>query len=702
MSFVRFPLSLVVVAVGVSLTPPLALAVAPVNINGVGMTGSARVGSVLGCSPGQWDNTGTPYTYSYKWNRDGSPIAGQTKSGYLVVAGDIGHPLSCTVTATNQAAEQTSVTTYQTSPQPAPPTVEITTYGRTVSGDAGSNAGVTAQVTLKRGGRVVNSTPVSPPTGVDGTWSATFPAVPARAPVVTSDQIVVHYAGSGAPSDFDNKAVSTNFPMPGWMSVPVVSSDGQKVTLSNSLARAKVTIQRAVGGTVSLELLPTFLTSAYWSQTMSAQVPGAAIVPGDRVDVTQYMDVDAPNGLVRLGAASPVGLPGQVGAPTCTADVSSGQVLCNPVADGLTYNLVRHRAGGPDVVRTASLEVGYPSYAYPTSDLASKAFSASATFADLKPDDAVDLTLAGPTPRVLTTLRVQAVHVDSVSNRTPFGAGTPNSTGTCAPDAWLTTSSEAACGADGTLPAGVQDYGYGYGIGSIDDFSGGQTRAATSEIYETVPFQGESVASSFTAYAVRGRQRLGFGGAVPVNYPVELKVFKSGTAVQVAGPVSVPPGSGTPISGLAPGEYDAYWVMTDPNGDHRTVITSFFVQAAGAGGPQGPPGPGGPAGPVGAQGASAKAAGVPKIKCTVVRARSKPIRVTCRVAKAGAARAVVATMTRGGRTVAVGGAVVRKQRAVVRLVLRRSARSGRYVVSVTLAGRTAAQVGRRVVVQLGV
>lgn len=79
-----------------------AAAVAPTNSVAPAISGSPTVGSTLTSSTGTWAGTPTP-TYTYQWNRAGSPISGQTASTYTVVSADIGQNITVTVTATNTA-----------------------------------------------------------------------------------------------------------------------------------------------------------------------------------------------------------------------------------------------------------------------------------------------------------------------------------------------------------------------------------------------------------------------------------------------------------------------------------------------------------------------------------------------------------------------------------------------------------------------
>jgi len=78
-------------------------ATAPVSIAPPNLSGLPAPGSTLVCSTGTW--SGNPRTLTYRWLRDGSPIAGQTTSSYTVQNADQGHALSCTVTAANEGGE---------------------------------------------------------------------------------------------------------------------------------------------------------------------------------------------------------------------------------------------------------------------------------------------------------------------------------------------------------------------------------------------------------------------------------------------------------------------------------------------------------------------------------------------------------------------------------------------------------------------
>jgi hypothetical protein len=63
------------------------------------IAGATQVGQTASCSPGSW--TGSPTSYVYSWQRDGTDIAGATGSTYTLAAADTGQAVTCTVAAAN-------------------------------------------------------------------------------------------------------------------------------------------------------------------------------------------------------------------------------------------------------------------------------------------------------------------------------------------------------------------------------------------------------------------------------------------------------------------------------------------------------------------------------------------------------------------------------------------------------------------------
>ena len=78
----------------------------PGSIGAPQLSGTPAPGDTLFCSTGYWTNS--PTSYSYKWLRDGAPVAGQTSSTYAVQSTDLGEAFSCQVTALNSYGQQTA------------------------------------------------------------------------------------------------------------------------------------------------------------------------------------------------------------------------------------------------------------------------------------------------------------------------------------------------------------------------------------------------------------------------------------------------------------------------------------------------------------------------------------------------------------------------------------------------------------------
>lgn len=75
---------------------------APTNTSPPTISGNAKIWQTLSCNPGSWSGSPLP-TFSYQWQRDGIAVSGATSPSYTVELPDIGHALTCVITAENSA-----------------------------------------------------------------------------------------------------------------------------------------------------------------------------------------------------------------------------------------------------------------------------------------------------------------------------------------------------------------------------------------------------------------------------------------------------------------------------------------------------------------------------------------------------------------------------------------------------------------------
>ena len=113
-------------------------------------------------------------------------------------------------------------------------------------------------------------------------------------------------------------------------------------------------------------------------------------------------------------------------------------------------------------------------------------------------------------------------------------------------------------------------------IAQTDDLSGGLTETAVPELEGTAPSQDAILSGSFTALAQTALPGPN-GSVIAAGGTVALTIANAAGHVVFSSP-NVATASGAPVGGLAAGVYHARWVLSDRNGDTRTVRTTFVEQ----------------------------------------------------------------------------------------------------------------------------
>jgi hypothetical protein len=565
------------------------------------------------------------------------------------------------------------------------PQVNLTQFSSTITGNIETNTnGVPVTVTLVRPDINGNAETFSASTTTGsngqptGGWSVTLPG---HAVGDDRDEIDVIYnngdPGTGVPSPEHQLVLTGNggnpFTESGWTGWTDLDTG---YNLSNSTSPSTLTMgpcfqtgteSYTVNGTGGFETPTDFCSTSADTATVDVTGTGLSneIAPGDALtmstnDNRAFQPADAltnpsvpnavPNldgGLVNL--TIPVGEPDSdsslfspttdpltaatgvpfapSGFPTCSADLGAQVVTCSGLNDTYTYSL---SGGGEQVTGLTS--------------------SGGVLTTPMAVNRGELITLSNGS-RTVTTLHVADLKVaidDSNPSAVLFGV--------CSPGEWLggpltavptnteaggpgVAGSGAACPADGSAAAMSTA-----SLAETDEFSGGDTVITLPDVANTAPMSDETLYGAFTALADTTGEGL----------PISLEIDSArGTPVFTSGNVDTATGASVPA--LAPGLYTAFWTVTDPNGDTRTLTTQFVEQSA-LQGPQGAQGPAGPQGAQGPQGPQGPPGPKPKVTCTL----EKHNKIKCTVSFPKKAKdtkgTIAAVITRGGRILALGHA----------------------------------------------
>jgi len=559
-------------------------------------------------------------------------------------------------------------TSQTASPLPLPQ-VNLTQFGTSVSGNIGAaTAGVQVTVHLLRTGVEVASG--SGTTNSSGAWTASLGS---QAVGDDRDEIDIDYTGTGAP--LDQTILTGNGGQPdaeagwtGWgdLDTGFFIPDSTEIDLFPCFQVGVLNL--SVGA--SSPTVGVCDTETDQSATPTSIAPANAITMS--TNDNRAFSLDNPNGaLVKLtvplgeaGATSPDFTTG--GFPVCTGDLEAGTVSCSGLVPGDHYTLTRSRGG---------LAVGANA---DDSGIATAGFSGSPALAG---GDSV--AVRNGAGRLLTTLHVAHLRVDLTGNQSVVSAGQCEPGKYYGPFTIAPTQSSFVGAPDGPAGTGticpLDGDASGLdatGIAQTDDQSGGQTQTEVPDVEDTSPMQAETLYGGFTALADAGLPGPA-NSVVPVSDAVSLSITPAAGGAPVFNAANVNSAAGVAVPALPPGTYAAHWVLTDKNGDTRTITTRFVEQAAlqGAQGPPGPPGAPGPRGPRGPRGHSAK------VTCKV---KGRHIRCTVKVKKSTHA-SVRAMLSRGSRIAAIGHGRIRHGRATLTLRTIGRVRRGRARITLVIA-----------------
>ena len=360
---------------GQAISAPVSVPAGPVATGNPQISGTVQNGQTLNCSQGVWANS--PASFTYVWNRDGSPITSPvpaTASSYVVATADDGHSLTCTVTASN-ADGTASATSTPVSPVPGPvvtgnPQISGTVQnGQTLNCSQGTwnntptgftyvwnrdGSPITSPVPATASSYVVATaddghslTCTVTASNADGTASATStPVSPVPAPVVTGNPQISGTAQSGqtlncsqgtwnnTPAGFtyvwnrDGSPITSPVPATGSSYVVATADDGHSltctVTASNADGSASATSSPFA---IPTGIVPVTITTASLPQAVGANAYSQALTAcGGNLPSCEYWSTSA-NSMVNASAT-----------PVSPADSFSFSQASGTLPPGLSFS----------------------------------------------------------------------------------------------------------------------------------------------------------------------------------------------------------------------------------------------------------------------------------------------------------------------------------------------------------------------------
>ncbi len=467
------------------------------------------------------------------------------------------------------------------------PSVSLRQFSPIVSGSAGTPiGGAPVRIILLRAssGTIVASATTG--TRADGSWGPVELSSGGRHPLPHApgddrDVVLLEYDSSRvAPQLIATGSGGNPFNEAGWTGWLDLDTGASVASHSISIAPCFQTGVLALtinGAGTSAPPLSECSASLGQTTVSSSPITDGSVVTLSSEDNRAVSALAPGGGLVKLTVA--LGEPGSVsavgnsqilfspsGIPACTGDLRAQVLTCSGLVPGARYTLTRARG---HAVRSARAGAG--------GAIRIGGFPGSPPVAR---GDRFELrNRAG---RTLTVLHVADLRVDIEGEETVVASGT------CQPgDYWgapLTSlPASASVGVGGAAGTGTicplngrADGMSDAVIAQTDDLSGGLTETTVPLLVGTAPANDAIVSGGFTALAQTGLAGPN-GSVLPAGGKVSLAIRNAGGR-PVYHAANVATASGALVAALPAGVYRATWVLSDRNGDTRTMTTTFVEQ----------------------------------------------------------------------------------------------------------------------------
>jgi hypothetical protein len=454
-------------------------------------------------------------------------------------------------------------------PAPSPPTVDETQFSRAVSGNIGTGrTGVPVHVALLRSGSVVSQGSARTRNG--GAWTVRL----SHAVGDDRDALAVAYGHGGPEPDLIATGAGgnpfTESGWTGWFDLDNGYGVGTGGVLLAPCGQTGVLTLR-VGKVTTEPPAELCQTESDVAEMDTGRITAGTPITMSSEDNRAVSSLNPGGALVRLtihlgepDSVSAVGndqiLFDPSGFPSCTANLEAQNVICTGLVPGAHYTLRRGRTA-----RRARANLN------------------GEVRASLPVRGGEKVSLINSTGRKLTTLHVAHLRLRLTGDETVVTGGTCQAgdyygAPVSSPPLGSQVGVPGATGTGAVCPASGHARGLpATNIEQSDDLSGGLTRTVVPQLESFSPNDGATLYGAFDAAAqtvLPGFDDSAYG----VRARVSLSVRRVGFKHRLVFVRNVAVGGGVRVRGLAPGAYDASWVLTDANGDSRTIL-SRFVEA---------------------------------------------------------------------------------------------------------------------------